>query len=146
MASNAERFRVLKSVSLEPLWYIATRQGEWLYRDGSVGNAFGVESKLYYASEAEAEFRLALYLDPRTALAAFLTATGGSYEGSCGECNAAGLTNRGLYLATDPPGRKTCPTCHGTGGPPAHAGEIADWYSERGMDTEAEVLKGLANG
>jgi len=132
---------------------------------------------LYFPTEAEAQFRLLLYQDPAAALAPFLRATGGAYEGTCGGCKGAGNINEEpmCYTAGSPDditflcptcGRTMafrkenelavdkplcpecltpCPTCHGTGGPPSrHLLDVAsDWFEERGLTIEAEVLRSL---
>lgn len=94
----------------------------------------------WYKTEAEARYRLLLYTDPREALAAFYDWLGeDEYVGDCNAC-----WGRGMQGWTSIP----CPACHGTGGPPSADTLMvaADWYEERGMTMEAEVLRTIAQG
>ncbi len=107
------------------------------------------QEQIHYSTREEAEFRLLLYTDPRQALQPFLEhdSRGGiiSYEGTCTDCRGRGRKVFEKPRVDFELVELDCPTCHGTGGQPAEhllAG-AADWYWERGMTMQAEVLRGL---
>ncbi len=163
--ATSERFRVERRTDLTAeraatlgTWYVvreredyrfprAKPEKEYLLRSGewSTMNWHNDTKHGWYHTEAEATFRLALYQNPREALAAFLTATGGEYEGSCNDCDGSGKRRPHLWVPGFGPGPVPCHACSGTGGPPARAGEISDWYERAGADMEAGVLRSLAN-
>lgn len=156
--TNAERFRVERTgpfevYQLDGGWLVSSggngNQNGWLHREGFLVDfsadkiTSGVLKSwnlvcdgLYFPTEAEAQFRLLLYTDPRQALAAFIEGTDWEYVGSCNAC-----WGRGMEGWTDKP----CQSCRGTGGQPdAEAmGIAADWYEERGCEMEASVLRGM---
>lgn len=163
--SEAERFRVERagpfevSPSLSAVgWLViatsAKEMAAWLHREGFFvdGTAYHscvewrrIADGVHFPTQAEAQFRLLLYTDPRQALQPFLEhdAKGGiiSYEGTCGECGGYGKTEPG------PKVQSFCDSCHGTGGPPAEhlLCGAADWFGERGEETQASVLRSLIN-
>lgn len=137
-------------------WYITVQVApggngtRYLCCDGELrGIASDPDGIAYYPTEAEARYRLLLYTDPAKALQPFLTANNLEYEGTCARCREfEQLIEDGLYPESFRDFKPDCPTCHGTGGPPAqHLLEgAADWFWERGCEMEASVLKSLLQG
>lgn len=127
----------------------------WLHREGffvdwraDEAAEFSVWKRtcdgLYFPTEAEATFRLLLHQNPREALGQFLKATGGEYEGTCKECGGDGAQWQPRPAGARAKVAGTCPTCHGTGGPPSRdlLGIAGDWW---GDSMEAEVLHQLGS-
>ncbi len=153
-------------------WFIVRIGGPiaWIGGDGKLHEGYLDNTELehhdkngwgfwYFPTEAEAAFRLLLYTDPATALADFLTATGGSYEGTCQMCKGErSVSIEALTLNKQPDGSYTgvafgdaqglwpCPTCHGSGGPPSPAllGIAGDYYERAGDEMRASVLHQLS--
>ena len=108
------------------------QESQYLLNNGEWKSTCFYDSLLHgwYATEAEAAFRLLLYQSPREALSDFLTAE--ELEWECSDC---------INWVPHP-----CQTCdHGHGSPPAPhlLAAAADWHYERGDQMRGDVLKGM---